>query len=186
MVGGTVILSVGAIQPASVHQANSVSPEGSDTTNHTRIVASGQAEWSFGDTAITVEVVEKPQPVAKRVSANPTPPSVAGNAILEEAAKYVGTPYLRGGTTPAGFDCSGFVSYVYAQFGVSLPHASSAYWGVGTQVSAADALPGDLIVSKGHVGIYAGGNMQIDSPREGKTIQFRSIWQTSYVFVRVS
>jgi cell wall-associated NlpC family hydrolase len=156
-------------------------------TEDARIVAASSATWEFSSASVTVEA-PKPVPVApRRVVASSAPPaSVAGNAILEEAAKYVGTPYLAGGTTPAGFDCSGFVSYVYAQFGISLPHASSAYWNVGTQVSAADALPGDLIVSSGHVGIFAGDGMQIDSPRAGKTIQFRSIWQRSYVFVRVA
>ena len=77
------------------------------------------------------------------------------------------------------------MSYVYAQLGISLPRSSGAYYSVGVQVSRADALPGDIIVSPGHVGIYAGENMQIDAPRPGKTVQFRSIWQTNPTFVRV-
>ncbi len=151
-----------------------------------RIAAPQAATWDF--VAPTVDVVApQPVPVVHRsVASQPAPASVAGNAILEEAAKFVGTPYLYGGTTPAGFDCTGFVAYVYAQFGISLPHSSSAYWNIGTQVSAEDAQPGDLIVSSGHVGIYAGDGMEIDAPRGGKTIQFREIWQRSYVFVRVS
>lgn len=156
-----------------------------------RIVATSAASWGFD--APTVVVVPPPKAIAKSHAAsnrvavdNPTPPSVAGNAILEFAATFVGVPYLAGGTTPDGFDCTGFVTYVYANFGISLPRVSSSYWNIGTRVSAADALPGDLIVSSGHVGIYAGGNMQIDSPRPGKTIQFRAIWQNSYIFVRVS
>lgn len=138
----------------------------------------------------TVSVAAKvaPVPVAavRAVRRNPAPASVAGNAVLEEAAKFVGTPYRTGGSTPAGFDCSGFVQYVYAALGVSLPRTSGAYYHFGTRVSAADALPGDLIVSSGHVAIYAGGNMQIDSPRPGETIQFRGIWQSNYIFVRVT
>jgi cell wall-associated NlpC family hydrolase len=152
-----------------------------------RITAAAGADFAFDTPSISV--AEKVAPVAvshrRAVSHNPAPPSVAGNAVLEEAAKYVGTPYRAGGSTPAGFDCSGFVSYVFRALGVSLPRSSAAYWNVGTRVSAADARPGDLIVSSGHVAIYAGGSMQIDSPRPGKTVQFRQIWQSSYVFVRV-
>jgi cell wall-associated NlpC family hydrolase len=123
---------------------------------------------------------------ARAVANSPVPPSVSGNAVLEIAARYIGTPYVSGGASPAGFDCSGFVSYVYAQLGISLPRTTSAYLSVGTRVSRADALPGDIIYSPGHVGIYAGGDMQIDSPRPGKTIQFRAIWQSSPIFIRVS
>ncbi len=122
---------------------------------------------------------------ARTVTNNPVPQSVAGNAVLEIAARYVGVPYVSGGSTPAGFDCSGFVKYVYAQLGIDLPRTTGAYLSVGQQVSRADALPGDIIWSPGHVGIYAGGDMQIDSPRPGKTIQFRSIWQSNPVFIRV-
>ena len=63
---------------------------------------------------------------------------------------------------------------------------SSAQRNVGTVVSRADALPGDLIWSPGHVAIYAGGNTQIDSPKPGSTIQFRAIWQSNPTFIRVS
>ena len=106
-------------------------------------------------------------------------------AVLEIAARYVGTPYVYGGSTPAGFDCSGFVDYVFAQLGISLPHSDTGIKASGTIISRADAQPGDLIWSPGHISIYAGGNDQIDSPRPGKSIQFRSIWQSAPVFVRI-
>ena len=150
-----------------------------------RIVAAKGADWAFATPAVSVAEHVIPVYLRRGVARNPIPPSIAGNAVLEQAAKYVGTPYVYGGTTPSGFDCTGFVSYVYAHFGVSLPRSSSAYYSIGTRVSATDARPGDLIVSSGHVAIYAGGSLQIDSPRPGKTIQFRSIWQSSYIFVRV-
>lgn len=114
------------------------------------------------------------------------PQSVAGNAVLEVAARYVGVMYVHGGSSPAtGFDCSGFVSYVYGQLGVSLPHSSAAYPSLGTRVSAADALPGDIIWTSGHVAIYAGGNMEIDASVVGKPVQFHTIWQSNPMFIRI-
>ena len=120
-----------------------------------------------------------------QAASNPIPQSVSGNAVLEIAARYVGVPYVSGGSTPDGFDCSGFTSYVYAQLGISLPRTSSAQRNAGTVVSRADAQPGDLIWSPGHIGIYAGGNQMIDAPRPGKTVQFRAIWQSNPTFIRV-
>ncbi len=158
------------------------------------------AAWAFDAPQITVTANPKPEPppapaparstssAASRSEAravnNAIPQAVAGNAVLEIAARYVGVPYVYGGSTPDGFDCSGFVSYVYAQLGISLPRSSGAYYDVGTRVS--EPQPGDIIVSPGHVGIYAGDGLQIDAPRPGKTIQFRAIWQTNPVYVRVT
>jgi cell wall-associated NlpC family hydrolase len=152
------------------------------------------AAWSFDVPAITVVANPKPPPPPARSSTTArsttrsgfVPQAVAGNAVLEIAARYVGVPYVAGGSSPDGFDCSGFVSYVYGQLSISLPRSSGAYYSVGVQVSRADALPGDIIVSPGHVGIYAGENYQIDAPRPGKTVQFREIWQSNPIFVRVT
>ncbi|OZB49068.1 MAG: glycoside hydrolase [Cellulomonas sp. 14-74-6] len=167
------------------------------------VTAPDQATWTLDVDTVTAV---KPAPVvakAKTATTTPAatttsrstvraaatvalPASVAGSAVLQVAARYVGVPYVYGGATPSGFDCSGFVQYVYAQLGIKLPRTAEAQGTVGTVVSRADAQPGDLIVSPGHIGIYAGGNMQIDSPRPGKTVQFRAIWQTNPVYVRVS
>ncbi len=113
------------------------------------------------------------------------PASASGSRIAEIATRYVGVPYVSGGTTPAGFDCSGFTSYVFAQAGISLPRTSGAQRNAGTTVSRSEARAGDLIWSPGHISIYLGDGMQIDAPRPGKSIQVRSIWQSNPVFIRV-
>lgn len=166
------------------------------------VTAPADAAWTIDVPVVTAETPPPPPPPVKvkaaasrstaraavATTAAPSaavPQSVAGNAVLEIAARYVGTPYVSGGSDPSGFDCSGFVSYVYAQLGVSLPRTSSGIKAAGTVISRADAQPGDLIWSPGHISIYAGGNDQIDSPRPGKTIQFRAIWQSAPVFIRI-
>jgi cell wall-associated NlpC family hydrolase len=117
--------------------------------------------------------------------------SARGSSVLAVAARYVGTPYIYGGTTPRGFDCSGYVGYVYRQLGVRLPRTANQQMHATHRVSRSQARPGDLVffVSGSrayHVGIYAGGGKMYDSPRTGKTIQKRAIWSASVVFGRVT
>ena len=165
----------------------------------TEITADANAE--FAVEMPTVKVKKNP-PVVKKVPqvtqstgtrvsySRPVAPSASvqqainGSAVIAYASNFVGVPYVSGGSSPAGFDCSGFVQYVYKHFGVSLPRSSGAYWGVGTRVS--DPKPGDIIVTSGHVALYAGHNLQIDASTPGKTIQFRAIWQSNPTYIRVS
>ena len=99
-------------------------------------------------------------------------------AILDTAANYLGVPYVWGGTTPAGFDCSGFVQYVFKQNGISLTRTTYTQWdNDGYYVSRSDLQPGDLVYfgsssSPHHVGIYVGNDTYIHAPRTGKTIEY--------------
>ena len=94
--------------------------------------------------------------------------STAGNSIADFALQFLGTPYVYGGSSPSGFDCSGFTMYVFSQYGYSLPHGSASQMGCGYAVSRSDLQPGDLVFfydptydygggGATHVGIYIGG-----------------------------
>lgn len=102
------------------------------------------------------------------------PDGRTGNDLVNYAMQYVGkVPYVWGGTTTSGWDCSGFVRYVYAQFGIALPRVSGAQAGVGRGIgSLADAKPGDIIANAQHAAIYIGGGMVVNAldPADGTTI----------------
>lgn len=101
--------------------------------------------------------------------------SSMGNAVAAFASQFVGNPYVYGGTSLTnGADCSGFVMSVYANFGVSLPHSSSALRSVGYGVSLAEAQPGDIICYSGHVGIYCGNNTIVHASSRRTGIKFTS------------
>jgi len=105
------------------------------------------------------------------------PPAVyAGVAGI--AMQYLGIPYLWGGASPStGFDCSGFIMYVYAQVGVSLPHNAAAQYGSGVPVSRTELQPGDLVFfdGLGHNGIYIGGGQFVHSPHTGDVVKISSL-----------
>jgi cell wall-associated NlpC family hydrolase len=104
------------------------------------------------------------------------PPSQYGG-VVGIAMRYLGTQYVWGGESPAGFDCSGLVAYVYAQVGVSLPHYTGAQWNMGVPVSRSDLQAGDLVFfdGLGHVGIYIGGGQFIHAPHTGDVVKISSL-----------
>ena len=114
-------------------------------------------------------------------SAEATPvaaaPSSHYGGVVGIAMQYLGTPYVWGGASPGGFDCSGLVVYAYAQVGVSLPHSSYALYGAGVPVSYDQLQPGDLVFfyGLGHVGIYIGGGSFIHAPHTGDVVKISSL-----------
>ena len=102
--------------------------------------------------------------------------SGAGHAAAASIAlRYLGVPYVYGGASPSGFDCSGLVMYVYAQLGISLPHYTVAQWNATQPVSS--PAPGDLVFFNGlgHVGIYIGGGRFVNAPHTGSVVRIDSI-----------
>lgn len=99
-----------------------------------------------------------------------------GEGLLATARSGIGVPYVWAGSTEAGWDCSGFTSWVYAQHGISLPHSSAAQAAMGTPVSQAEAQVGDLVHWPGHVGIYAGDGKVVDAGRSPMSTTERPIW----------
>jgi len=112
--------------------------------------------------------------------------SGSSNAIVDIARQYEGTPYEWGGSTPAGFDCSGFTQYVYDQVGIDMPRTSSAQAAAGEPVSESAAEPGDLVWWPGHVGIYTGDGKYIAARNSGTPLYESEIWNDSAQFFRVS
>ncbi|SKC38769.1 C40 family peptidase [Krasilnikoviella flava] len=114
--------------------------------------------------------------------------SSLGQQAVSIAMRYVGTPYVVGGASPSGFDCSGLTSYVYGQLGIDLPRTSSDQRYAGRQISASELQPGDLIWSPGHIGIYAGDGMVVEASRPiGWETGYHKMWQSESdsVYLRV-
>ncbi|MBO1263591.1 C40 family peptidase [Proteiniclasticum sp. SCR006] len=138
-----------------------------------------------------VELIEKAKSILKErrlarenaqqnnSSSNAGAASVSSSAIVNKAYQYLGVPYVWGGTSPSGFDCSGFIQYVYRSQGISLPRVSRAQAASGSYVSISNAQPGDILYfgqsSVTHVGIYIGNNKMIHAPRPGKTVEIVDI-----------
>ena len=122
---------------------------------------------------------------ATSTASSSVPASAFGSTIASIALRYIGVPYVYGGNTPSGFDCSGFTQYVYAQAGISIPRSSDAQRYAGTVVSYADARTGDLIWSPGHVGIYLGNGQHIAARNPDTPIYVSSIFVPNPVFIRV-
>jgi cell wall-associated NlpC family hydrolase len=104
--------------------------------------------------------------------------STFGVRIVAYAKRFRGTRYVYGGTSPrSGFDCSGFVRFVYAHFGIALPHSSYGDYDRGRRVSRSSLRPGDLVFfdGVGHVGIYVGNGRFIHAPHSGTRVRIEQL-----------
>lgn len=100
--------------------------------------------------------------------------SATGSAIVSKASSYIGSKYVYGGSSPSGFDCSGFTSYIYNQFGISLNRTAAAQYSNGTAISKSELQPGDLVMfgksGINHVGIYAGNGTIVHAANPSKGV----------------
>ncbi|MEO8096016.1 MAG: C40 family peptidase [Pseudolysinimonas sp.] len=124
-------------------------------------------------------------PSAADYLANPPYPNFDLAQVAAVAQQYIGTPYVYGGADPSGFDCSGFVMYVYAQFGIGLPHGTGGQAAAGTAISIDAAVPGDIVMMDGHDGFYMGNGMILDAGTSGTYVSIRQIWTSDYYIVRL-
>jgi cell wall-associated NlpC family hydrolase len=102
--------------------------------------------------------------------------------VVSIALGYLGVPYRWAGASPSGFDCSGFVMYVYGRVGVSLPHNGAQLWGVGRFVPRNRLAPGDVVFFNGlgHVGIYIGRGRFVHSPQTGDVVKISRFSDGAY------
>lgn len=171
---------------SDVYDANSVVIEGASLIPDREYSITVGAVLSDGSEVYSLPVdfrYKSKAPLANDVYIAENP--IAGE-LLDTADDYLGVPYLWGGTTPAGFDCSGFVQYVCRQNGISIPRvADDQLHGPGTYITKSQLEPGDLVFFgsgdyASHVGMYVGEGMFIHAPSTGKTIQYTSIDSSYY------
>ncbi|MBU3159741.1 C40 family peptidase [Clostridium frigoris] len=115
--------------------------------------------------------------------------TVSQESIIAYASNFLGTPYLWGGTTPSGFDCSGFTQYVYAHFGISVGRTTFDQINDGVEVSRDKLQPGDLVffgsfANPHHMGMYIGDNNYIHAPHTGDVIKISAMGRNDYVTAR--
>jgi cell wall-associated NlpC family hydrolase len=110
-----------------------------------------------------------------------TPPSSIGSAIAKAAKQFLGVPYVWGGESPKGFDCSGLVQYVFGKYGIKTPRVSEDQFKQGKNISVNNAQAGDLVFFRhangdvGHVGIYVGGGKFIQAPHTGDVVKISNL-----------
>ena len=171
----------GGIESLDVPQTESQAEKDRKAQEQAEAEAQAQAQAAQAQTQTQAEAQTASRSSERAdISSVPTAPaSATGQALADYALQFQGYPYVAGGNTPAGWDCSGFVQYVFSQFGISLPRTSGAQATVGTPVaSLADAKPGDILANGTHAAIYIGNGqvMNAMNPVQGTAVSDVSVF----------
>ncbi len=124
-------------------------------------------------------------PSSPAAPAAPLPDATGNAAAVQVAMRYLGVPYVWGGASPSGFDCSGLMSYAYAQIGKNVPHYTGAIWAAFPKVPSSDLQPGDMVFFYSdlhHVGMYIGNGQFIHAPHTGDVVKISSLSERASVY----
>jgi peptidoglycan DL-endopeptidase CwlO len=160
--------------------------EAAEQRRQERLAAQAQARFRAAQQArAPQQAAPLPQPSIQSDSpaeAIAPAPDARYGGVVGIAMQYLGVPYVWGGASPSGFDCSGFSMYVFAQIGVSLPHHAASQYGMGAAVSKDELQAGDLVFFNGlgHMGIYIGGGQFIHAPHTGDVVKISSLSDSWY------
>ncbi|MCT3465994.1 LysM peptidoglycan-binding domain-containing protein [Lactobacillus delbrueckii subsp. bulgaricus] len=162
---------------ANTQSQSTASNSSASTTTNTNTVASNANTTSSTNTAASSSQAVSQAPTA---STSTTTASASASAITSYALTFLGVPYVWGGTTPSGFDCSGLVQYVYSHFGINLGRTTYTQQYAGTKISVASAQAGDLYFwgsygSAYHVAIALGGGQYVMAPAPGQNVMTGSV-----------
>ena len=164
---------------ANTQSQSTASNSSASTTTNTNTAASNANTTSSTDTAASSSQAVSQAPTASTSTATTTA-SASASAITSYALTFLGVPYVWGGTTPSGFDCSGLVQYVYSHFGINLGRTTYTQQYAGTKISVASAQAGDLYFwgsygSAYHVAIALGGGQYVMAPAPGQNVMTGSV-----------
>ena len=171
-----------AERAAAEEASEQESTEGTQTREDSSSSRSGERSNSQGQSSSSQSESSSGE---SEESSAPAPSAAKGGSILATARSGIGTPYVYGGTSPSGWDCSGFVQWVYAQHGINLPRGAAGQAAAGTVIPRSEARPGDLVYKPGHIGIYAGGNQFVDAGNSRVDTSERNIYSGSWTFIRI-
>jgi cell wall-associated NlpC family hydrolase len=178
-------MGAGATAPQSGKQARLSITEGGDNGQAAPTATHADAP-AAPKRASTASMPHLRAPARQQSQTAASQASHSGSSVLAVASRYLGVPYRWGGTTPAGFDCSGFTKYVYGVLGKELPRTVAQQRAAVRIVSRSQARPGDLVIfGETHIAIYAGDGMMYDAPHRGMSVTKRKIYSSSVSFGRV-